>query len=453
MARLLPFKASPLNAGPVEPPSGAPLSRSTRAATLLWSLICGALFLLAFWTYAQDKELGFLEEDTEEYSTYAHSILAGELLTPLSPSKAPRGLYIRPPGYPAFLALASIFPGTEMQQLMLLHSLLFLGVLVGLAFSLRGIVHPIIAALALSLSSFRLHDFFRANTAEWVSFCAAMAVIALCIAVFRRRAPSACLGLGLSSALLILIKPAFLFLTAVAPVAGFLASRSRGLLYASAGLLPLLIWCSLNNFRTGSFTLAHQSGYAFVYVASTLGQAAPDATDEPHLKLCLELLNAKVAEGFAEPDSGSRAWTTEQGRKVQGQLLNLTREGVITWPEANSCGSVFSKRVIAANAWPYFLRTIREFFFYGMAWAELLILFSTLFLLRKDNAFTPLAAGAGAGLVLYAGNLFAVCASQVIIPRYYALSANILLLPALILLWVWARRVLSLEDSGPRTSP
>ncbi len=335
---------------------------------------------------------------------------------------------MRPPGYPLVLAAAQILVPEDLQNgLMAAHSILFCICLFLFSTLISKQLSPWLAGLIVAPSTLRMLDFFHSNTGEWTVFCLLLVLIG---SVGTISAPSPrrihFLILGTCVAALALTKPVYVFLIPLGLLWILLSTHRKAALYFCAGLLPLVAWVAINKYRIDSYSLGLQGGYAFFHASSLLGDAPVSDTDSHQLRSCILFLNANRAKVPDEFIARAGDFFGPGIPNNQGAMaLKLSSELSLNWPEIDGCMKTYSLRSIRAHFLHYVQHLSAGALIFRYSLIEFLLIGVLIWQVKAPWSQFMRSIGTAA-LLIHFSHISVIIMSQVVLPRYYIMTAQLL---------------------------
>jgi len=302
--------------------------------------------------------------DSATYITAARDLVSGDYTL---------GQGRRTPGYPLFIALIGETP----QRLMLTHMAVGMVISV-LLFQITllmtgkpGLAFGIGMAYHLNLQQLFLEAALLTETLTTLMVAATLA--ALLPALHRLRCGRSGIGLlllaGMCAAAAIMVRPQFLVLPVVLPLAVIYAVSAlrwpspRALGHAALVVLPSVLavlgWATVLQSKMGTFTMSTQSGFGLVNHSVEFIELAP----EPYAAVRDILLKHRAERIAAAGHAGNTIWyALPEIRQATGWTL----------PEASRQMQKMSTQMFAAHPWLYAQSVARpwvEFWTVPIMWA------------------------------------------------------------------------------------
>ncbi len=385
---------------------------------------------------AGKPHVGTLFPDSFHFLEFSLRLLGQDVRFGESAGAWATGLEFRTPGYPLLLAPMLQFLGWQQWVSAVLVTHFVLWVLVGFAAGrlFRDVAAPPLTRLALAIASVLMLPYATALISEWVLFLALILIVGLYYRCIKDRTYHHLFFVSLAVVFAILIRPDYVFLLVVLPLAG---SSLRGRLNEAIAVLtlaciPLLIWLGFNFSRFGRLTLAPMEGFS-TCLTSTLGPVESEPGDSPEFAALVSLMREKAGVASVYDFSTILLGGGSFDRLSSSNLALFTdfqKERGLAWEPMNSMMSRYSLRAIAT--YPFRYLVLVSMGSLSLIWA-LPIIALLIELIRRIGRHDPLAHVALLAAFIHVAHTIAVAASVIIRLRYFLPSFALLIFMCFIL--------------------
>jgi hypothetical protein len=316
-------------------------------AALLLGVLIGA-YLLGY-----PSRLVFTP-DAHEYVAFSDAILDGGLFSRRG-SEVSKDLATRTPGYPLVIAAVRALGAGSESAVRAIHAALGLAALLCVPLLLRSQCPVWLSASGVLVALYCMRSYYARPITEWLSLVLLLFLFALCARHVENPGPRRLLAIGLTSAAIVLTRPA-LIAAGLFPF-GFALLRGGSVrlraLAVSVSLAPVLLWMGFNLYRLGSFTLTPFTGPNLFGVAALVGHATPRAGDDPELVRFIEEVNRGK-----KPPPGERVRLDRLERPAYDQNIHKLAEPIASehgydWMDFNRMLLVYSSRSLRAHPREY----------------------------------------------------------------------------------------------------
>lgn len=412
------------------------------------SIVIFALVMCVLWA---ERPFGFLETDTDQFHEFASLLESGDLVTRYQGPEVPLGVVIRTPAYPVLLLIAKVIDQANLEfSLKLLHSCIAIAVFLLLSSILANTTPRSISALLLGVIYYKCRDFFSADVSEWLTINAILSCCGLAFYWLRTKSKLGEVAATGLIGLLPLFHPSLLFVPVVIAIYLLLSSR-RSLIGVGCLILPLVFWMTLNLYRFGLFVLTPYSSMAlFTIGASVGGVLDPGGMELPVRELSddvrgrIQVIEPALYEDLKYLD------VREQGHRFLDQYnLNMTLAKSIFQADGTTIASQYSLlKQYGVAAISQNLGRYRQFLISNSFALELTGLMLIpgvilpLYLLRRRSHLSICYIAIGMWIA-HVAHILPVALISPVIGRYFSTSFYPLLFVSGILVWGFARQVMS----------
>ncbi len=370
------------------------------------------------------------QPDSESYLMFSDEILSLELFDRQEASWATT---IRAPAYPALMAIARLIGGDNSVAILSLHFLFAFAALSFFVLRFSPLISSQAAILLGFLSLFVWREYYYVILTEWISLCSLM--VFLCILPLRLEELTGrrFLSIGLMTAFMILLRPAFICLLPV--VVGLILimvpkeNFRQAFTVLLVGLLPVFMWAVFNLYRLNTFTIAAFSGHNLFGNASLVGYVTPDSNDSMPSRFTrfVEYVNRNKIPGagkehqfLSETLVHYQSIAQFHNNNVYKVALNFAPSEILSRVEYDSLMKEYALKVIFDNP-----RAYLSLFVSGLGVAKrdiwlMLIAVVSLFMMIKNGHQMSIVLGVA--LAAHISHLMLVSLIQINIERYYMLT-------------------------------
>ena len=272
----------------------------------------------------------------------------------LSSGQAKNPYSMRPPIYPLLLAVVQALSLSDVKSsIVVAHVLITAGVLFFVCRVLKNVMPTWKVALGAGAALYATKPIAWAHMSEWVAlsllFAGGSAFIAWNVKPSARLAFSATALISGAVLTRIALTP-FLLLPALLMCVASREARRATFGAVLMGLLPLLVWSSLNVLRLGSFGLGPHSGCALAAGARTLGPIPIRQEDSP---LTVHFLDSLNTSGISVAPMG---WAPSAVHKWDGEYYAAYHRNFDA-----SCGLFRALPPKSVHAFSIFVRAVAAY--------------------------------------------------------------------------------------------
>jgi hypothetical protein len=229
-----------------------------------------------------------LGEDSRQYYDAAETIRNGSYFILDKEKSSPRGVFVRAPGYPLYLALWGLRGQTD-RSLYTAHITVFLVAVLSILCLLPTRASKTAGFFGLTFASLSWFEFFDVLSTEWLTFHLLLILIAASYRFFEKPSRLTAFFSTLLATTLVLVRPDYVAVPFIVMTMILSCSRLRSYqTFACIGCTPLLVWLVWNYFRIGIIGVSALAGSALFVGGSMLGPVESSELLKPTEKVFLE---------------------------------------------------------------------------------------------------------------------------------------------------------------------
>lgn len=319
-----------------------------------------------------------------------------------------------------------------------MHFLIGLASLLFVVWSLRERVPLFLSGSSILLAQFSMGQYYNRILSEWSSFNGLLVLFVLTFKFSQSRTRRDLFLLGICCSYLVLLRPAFqfvIFLPALAAL--YVGGRNlRWFLTALGSLTPILLWMLLNVFRIDCFCIA-RSGPNLFCTTAMIGDAVASPEDSPAVREFIAVVNAQKipvtgAEGQKLNDRSIDERLRAYDHVFHDVVLSYKAEHQRSDVEMQTLMRAYASKVIKDRPIEYvrFVGANLESYL-----GELLLVLPMILLLYiwyRRSYEIELSAALGVLIVCYIIHACVVSALIIAIPRYHSVTFYPLLAGAML---------------------